>query len=93
MTAETIFLAIVAAAPAIAAIFSIITAVVKLIRTNKTEIKALVAELAALKSEVVKTEEYAELKAQMAEVYRENVVLKQKLNELLTEMKRIKQED
>lgn len=90
---ETIFLAIIAAAPAFTAICSIIAAVVKLIKSNKKEIKAIVDELVELRSEVRKTEEYNELKAQIVEVYRENAILKQKLNELLTEIKRIRQED
>lgn len=93
MTPDTIFLTIVAAAPAIAAIFSIIAAVVKLIKANKNELKVVVNELVELRNEVVKTEQYDELKAQMAEVYRENAVLKKKLNELLCEIKRIKSGD
>lgn len=93
MTIETIFLAVVAAAPAITAIASIIAAVIKVIKSNKKEIKAVVDELVDLRAEVSKTKEYEELKIQLKEVHKENVALKQKLNELLTEIKRIRQED
>lgn len=93
MTIETIFLAVVAAGPAIAAICSIIAAVIKVIKSNKKEIKAVVDELVDLRAEVSKTKDYEELKIQLKEVHKENMLLKQKLNELLTEIKRIRQED
>ena len=93
MTVETIFLALVAAAPAITAVCSIIAAVVKIIKSNKKEIKAVVDELTALKTEVAKTEEYENLKAQLKEVHRENVELKKRLNEVLTKIDKIQRED
>lgn len=86
---ETIFLAIVAAAPAIAAIFTIIAAVVKMVRTNKSELKAVVDAFNELKNEVVNVKEYSEVKRELAAVHRENAELKKQMNELLTELTRI----
>lgn len=89
---ETIFLAIIAAAPAVAAIFSIIAAVVKLIRTNKSELKVLIDAFNALKQEVINTKEYTEIKQELAAVHRENAELKKQMNQLLTELTRVKHE-
>ena len=89
---ETIFLAVVAAAPAIAAIFTIIAAVVKMVRTNKSELKAVIDAFNELRNEVINTKEYSEVKRELAAVHRENAQLKKQMNELLTELTRIKHE-
>ena len=79
---ETIILAIVAAAPSLVAIGSIIAAVCKLVKGFNE-----------LKSEVVKTKEYDEVKKELAVAHAENRELKKKLNELLTAIDRIKREE
>ena len=79
---ETIFLAIVAAAPSLVADIGIITAVCKLVKS-----------FTELKSEVISTKEYSELKKELKAAHQENVELKKKLNELLTAITKIKRED
>lgn len=75
---ETIFLAVVAAAPAIVAIIGIITAVCKLMKSFNE-----------LKGEVVNVKEYTDLKKELKEAHRENRELKKQLNEVLTALTRV----
>lgn len=90
--AETIFLAIVAAAPAIAAIFTIIAAVVKMVRSNKNELKAVVDAFEELKGEVVNVKEYSDLKKELQLAHQENRELAALYKEIATELTRIKHE-
>lgn len=78
---ETILLAIFAAAPALTSIVGILAA-----------IKSFIKSINELKTEVTKTKEYDEVKAQLAVAHQENVELKRKLNELLTAIDKIKRE-
>ena len=75
---ETIFLAVVAAAPAIVAITGIIAAVCKLMKSFNE-----------LKGEVVNVKEYTDLKKELKEAHRENRELKKQLNEVLTAITRV----
>lgn len=93
MTFSEIMAIIVAAAPSITAIVGIIFAVIKGIRSNKDVGKELKDEFLTMKEEVLKTKEYSELKAQLAIAHEENLILKRKLNELLTKIDRIHRED
>lgn len=86
---ETILLAVVAAAPAIAAVASVIAAVIKLIKNGKSTNEILVNAFEDLKAKVEDTAEYENLTRELKIAHEENAALKQKLNELLTEMTRI----
>ena len=78
---ETIFLAAVAATPAIVAIAGIIAAVCKLMKSFNE-----------LKGEVVNVKEYTDLKKELKEAHKENRELKKQLNEVLTALTRVKHE-
>ena len=75
---EQIILAIIAAAPSLVAVSSIIISVCKLMK-NFNE----------LKGEVVNTKEYADLKKELKEAHKENCELKKQLNEVLTAITRV----
>lgn len=79
---ETVFLAVVAAAPALVSIAGVIAAVCKLLKSFKE-----------LKEEVTKTKEYEDLKNELRIAHAENREIKKKLNELLTARDRVKREE
>lgn len=79
---ETVFLAVIAAAPALVSIAGVIAAVCKLLKSFKE-----------LKEEVTKTKEYEDLKNELRVAHAENREIKKKLNELLTAMDRVKREE
>lgn len=79
---ETVILAIIAAAPSIAAIAGIVTAVSKLVKAFNE-----------LKAEVVNTKEFKELKEELKIAHQENRELKKKFNELLTKIDHIHREE
>lgn len=75
---DKIILSILAVAPSIVAIASVITACVNIVK-----------KFNELKGEVVKTKEYKEIKRELAASHRENVELKKQISELLTKFDRI----
>jgi len=75
---DKIILSILAVAPSIVAIVSVITACVNLVK-----------KFNELKGEVVKTKEYKEIKRELAASHRENVELKKQISALLTKIDRI----
>ena len=79
---ETVFLAVVAAAPALVSIAGVIAAVCKFLKSFKE-----------LKEEVTKTKEFEDLKNELRVAHAENREIKKKLNELLTAMDRVKREE
>lgn len=79
---ETVTLALIAAAPAITAIAGIVLAVTKLVKSFND-----------LKSEVVNTKQFDELKVELSTSHQENRELKKKLNELLTKCDRLARRD
>lgn len=79
---ETVTLALIAAAPAITAIAGIVLAVTKLVKSFND-----------LKSEVVNTKQFDELKVELSASHQENRELKKKLNELLTKCDRLARKD
>ena len=86
---ETISGLFIAAAPAITAVIGIIAAVKKCITTHADKSKEVMNELIELKKEVKDSKEYDNLKDQLTIVHQENVVLKKKINELLTKIDRV----
>lgn len=92
-TIESIIALIVAAAPALTAIIGIIAACIKLISANKVSSKEVITSFENLKQEVLNTKEYEDLKTQLRLVHEENVVLKKKLNELLTKIDHIERKE
>ena len=78
---ETIFLAIVAAAPSIVALVGVVTAVVKLVKAFN-----------GLKGEVVNVKEYSELKQELAQAHKENADLRKDMRKLMSTMDKVKRD-
>ena len=78
---ETIFLAIVAAAPSIVALVGVVTAVVKLVKAFNS-----------LKGEVVNVKEYSELKQELAQAHKENADLRKDMRKLMSTMDKVKRD-
>lgn len=95
MTIEIILAAIIAALPTISAIAGIIFAVIKCIRAGRTNGKELIDKFDEMRTEVLNTREYEELKI----LYKDSVTQYRNLmkahRELLTKIDRIvrKEED
>ena len=87
--AETIIMAIMAAAPAITAIAGIIAAVIKLVRHGKITNAQVIEEFHTLEKKVLDTKEYEALKDELLLAHQENRELKKKINELLTKIDHI----
>lgn len=86
---ETVMLAIIAAAPALTAVISIIAAVIKLVRSGKITNKNVISKIDELEQKVLDTKEYQSLKQELLIAHQENRTLRQKLNELLTKVDKI----
>lgn len=86
---ETVILAIIAAAPALTAVISIIAAVIKLVRSGKITNKNVISKIDELEQKVLDTKEYQSLKQELLIAHQENRTLRQKLNELLTKVDKI----
>ena len=86
---ETVMLAIIAAAPALTAVISIIAAVIKLVRSGKITNKNVISKIDELEQKVLDTKEYQSLKQELLIAHQENRTLRQKLNELLTKIDKI----
>lgn len=85
MNFEQIIAIVVAAAPALTAILGIITAVVKLKKSDKE----VIDKFEEVRQEIFNTKEYEALKAELKLAHQENRELKKKINELLTKIDRI----
>ena len=90
---ETIYAAILAAAPALTAIIGIIFAVLKGIKTSKTTSTDILNKFEEVRQEIFNTKEYSELKDQLRIAHQENIQLKKKINELLTAIDRIQRNE
>lgn len=86
---ETVYLTILAAAPAITSIVGIIAAFVKIKNNNKNSIAALSAEFNEVKTEVKSAKEYEALKQELILAHQENRELMKLNKELLTKIDRI----
>lgn len=89
ITFDQIMSIITLAAPPISAIIGIIVAVVKARKDNKATADEVIAKMEEVRAEIFNTKEYSELKTQLAIVHQENLVLKRRLNELLTKIDKI----
>lgn len=87
---ETIWLAIVAALPSLAAIFTIIGAVVKMTKDNSGVLKNLIETVNTLAVEIKNTKEMEDMKTAMIALAQSNKALQQRYDELLTEVTKIK---
>lgn len=85
MNFEQIIAIIVASAPALTALFGIITAVVKLKKSDKD----VIDKFEEVRQEIFNTKEYEALKAELKTAHQENRELKKKINELLTVIDRV----
>lgn len=90
---ETIYLALVAAAPAITAVVGIVSTAVKMINNGKKEKKEILAAFDEVKAEVHDNKQYDELKAELALVHAENRAIRKQHAELLTELTRIQHKE
>lgn len=87
---ETIWLALIAALPSIAAIFTIIAAVVKMTKNNSGVLSDLINTVDALSVEIKNSKEMEDMKTQMLALLESNRALQQRYDELLTEVTKIK---
>lgn len=85
MNVEQIMTVIIAAAPALTAIFGIITAVIKLKKSDKF----VIDKFEEVREEIFNTKEYEALKAELKLAHQQNRELKKKINELLTVIDRV----
>ena len=81
---ETIYLAIIAALPAISSIIGIIAAVVKIARDGKKTNKDLSDKFEVLAAELHDSKEMDEMKTQMRALLESNRALQKRYDELLT---------
>lgn len=86
---ETIYLAIIAALPAISSIIGIIAAVVKIARDGKQTNKDLSDKFEVLATELHDSKEMDEVKTQMRALLESNRALQKRYDELLTEITKI----
>ena len=86
---ETIYLAIIAALPAISSIIGIIAAVVKIARDGKKTNKNLSDKFEVLAAELHDSKEMDEMKTQMRALLESNRALQKRYDELLTEITKI----
>lgn len=86
---ETIYLAIIAALPAISSIIGIIAAVVKIARDGKKTNKDLSDKFEVLAAELHDSKEMDEMKTQMRALLESNRALQKRYDELLTEITKI----
>lgn len=93
MTIETIYAAILSAAPALVSIIGIITALIKMKGAQNLKFGEMMNRFEELREEVHDSKEYDELKRQLLISHQENRELKKKINELLTKIDHIRRED
>lgn len=86
---ETIYLAIIAALPALSSIIGIIAAVVKIARDGKQTNKDLSDKFEVLAAELHDSKEMDEMKTQMRALLESNRALQKRYDELLTEITKI----
>lgn len=86
---ETIYLAIIAALPALSSIIGIIAAVVKIARDGKQTNKDLSDKFEVLATELHDSKEMDEVKTQMRALLESNRALQKRYDELLTEITKI----
>lgn len=87
---ETIWLALIAALPSLAAIVTIISAVVKMTKDNSGVLTDLISEVNKLAVEIKSSKEMESMKTQMLALLESNRALQQRYDELLTEVTKIK---
>ena len=88
-----LYLWIIAAAPAITAVVTIICSVIKMINNAKSGNKVLVDKFNKLSEEVKDTSKLDELVLENQVLKQENREIKKLLKEVLTELKKVKQPD
>ena len=88
-----LYLWIIAAAPAITAVVTIICSVIKMINNAKSGNKVLVDKFNELSEEVKDTSKLDELVLENQVLKQENREIKKLLKEVLTELKKVKQPD
>ena len=90
---ENIYLTIVAALPSIAAVFTVIAAVVKMTKDNGGVLKEVLDRLEEFAIELKNTKEMDEMKMSMKALAQSNRELQKKYNELLTEITKVEHKE
>lgn len=86
---DIIITTIISVFPSIAAVITIICAVIKTIRDNKTLIEPIITKFEALKQEVHDRKDVAELNDKIEAVMQENRQLKQEMADLITAIRKV----
>lgn len=89
---DAIYALLIAAAPALTAVLSIIAAIVKMAKDNKAIIKPVTEQFNALRKEVQDKTELEAVKTEMHAIMTENRQIRQELADLITELKKVKYE-
>lgn len=84
---------LIATFPALTSIVGIVIAVVKHIKSNKDTYKSITDSFNDLKEEVLEMKQYEELKAKLIQAHRDNVALRQQINQLLTKMDKVERNE
>ena len=92
LTFETLLTLIVAAAPSIVAIISVLTAMVKLKKANSTKSQEVIDKFEETRQAVMDTKQYEALKTELKLAHQENRQLKKILLEYLTKLDHIARE-
>ena len=93
MDIETIYAAILAAAPSITAIVGIIGAVIKMKSSQTEKLGEVMQKFENLRDQVLETKQYEDLKKQLLVAHQENRELRKQINELLTKIDRIRRDE
>lgn len=93
MTFELLITLIVAAAPSIIAILSIVAAVVKCIKAGKTSNQEVIDKFEETRQAVMNTKEYESLKLELQQAHAENRALKKQISQLLTAIDKVVREE
>lgn len=86
---DIILTTIISVFPSIAAVITIICAVIKTIRDNKTLIEPIITKFEALQQEVHERKDVAELNNKIEAVMQENRQLKQEIADLITVLRKV----
>lgn len=89
---NALYALLIAALPALSAIFGIIASVVKMAKDNKAVIQPVIDQFNSLRKEVQDKTELEAVKTEMNAIMTENRQLRQEMADLITEMRKQKYE-
>ena len=89
---DQIYAVFLSAVPAITAVVGIFVAMIKGMRSNKSNSDDVIAKFEEVRKEIYNTKEYSELKDQLVKVHKENYELKKTINRLLEKVDKLQEE-